>query len=310
LYSLEVMKSLRGLLTGEFAHARRGTLRVFRTLKGLDNAVAAAEKWIPEGLPFRKLSATQLGALEPALGPIICRLAGAIHYEIDESGDARRFCEVLAEEAQRQGVAFHFGTEIASLRMRSNSVVAAVGATDEFTADEYIVAAGSHAPLLLRSVGVRIPVQPVKGYSITIERPRGPHPLQIPVLDDDLHAAVTPLGASIRVAGTAEFAGYDRSPNPVRTENLVRLLRAILPEVQYDASAMSRWCGLRPVCADGVPIIGRTRISNLLLNTGHGPLGWTLAAGSAQLLVHMITGVSPAIATTPYSLARFETNPK
>jgi D-amino-acid dehydrogenase len=174
-------------------------------------------------------------------------------------------------------------------------------------ADQFVVAAGSHSPRILRRVGVRIPVQPAKGYSITLENRDGQIALRTPVVDDDWHAAIVPLQSAIRVAGTAEFTGYDRSIQPARIKNLVSLLRQVLPCAQLDPTQIKTWCGLRPMSADGVPIIGRTHIQNLLLNTGHGHLGWTMAAGSAHLLMEILVGGTPSIDPSPYSPLRFNT---
>ncbi len=305
LYSLDIMMSLRQSVGLDYSYAARGTLRLFRTTAALVRATAAAKRWTDEGLGFCRLSPMEVVELEPALKSLRDQLAGALHYQVDESGDARRFCEALTAEAQRLGVEFRFGVDVSSLRMHANKIVAAVSQEEEFVADQYVIAAGSYSGPLLGRIGVYVPIQPVKGYSITIEKFRSPYRLAIPIIDDDLHAAVAPLGDMIRVAGTAEFAGYDSTLTPARIRNLVTLLKAILPELQYDATAVRQWCGLRPVCSDGVPIIGRTPINNLLVNTGHGPLGWTMAAGSAHLLADIVSGHSPRIDPAPFSMTRF-----
>jgi D-amino-acid dehydrogenase len=158
---------------------------------------------------------------------------------------------------------------------------------------------------LLASVGQRVPIQPAKGYSVTFDVRDREVPLRFPVIDDQLHAAVVPLGAAIRVAGTAEFAGYDHTVRPDRIRNLLALLRAVLPRQQFDVGEGKRWCGLRPMSVDGVPIIGATGLRNLYVNAGHGPLGWTMAAGSAELLADVISGSATGIDPSPFSLARF-----
>jgi D-amino-acid dehydrogenase len=183
--------------------------------------------------------------------------------------------------------------------------MAVVCGRERFVADRYIVAAGSYSTPLLRRAGVHLPVRPVKGYSVTFDGHRGRPSLTIPVIDDHLHAAVVPLEDAIRVAGTAEFGGYDRTPNPGRIRNLVDLLRKVLPQAQFDTAAAKPWCGLRAMSADGVPIIGPTSVSNLLVNSGHGHLGWTMAAGSAQLLADLTCGDCPSINPAPFGLARF-----
>jgi D-amino-acid dehydrogenase len=114
-----------------------------------------------------------------------------------------------------------------------------------------------------------------------------------------------PLENVIRVAGTAEFTGYDLTLPEARIQNLVRLVNLVLPKAGFERSQAKPWCGLRPMSVDGVPIIGRTPIGNLWVNTGHGPLGWTMAAGSGQMLADLLTGGSPRVNADAYSLARF-----
>jgi D-amino-acid dehydrogenase len=272
----------------------------------LDHASALANRLSSEGLGFRRLSTAEAIELEPVLAPIANRLSGALHYEADETGDAYRFCIALADFARQQGVEFRFRTEVSSLELRSGQVMAAVSARERFVADRYVVAAGSYSTPLLQRAGVRLPVRPVKGYSITIERSSGEHLLRVPIFDDHLHAVVVPLeGGVIRIAGTAEFTGYDLAPSPARIRYLLGLLKEVLPRTSFEPGAARPWCGLRAMSADGVPIIGPTRISNLLVNTGHGHLGWTLAAGSAQLLTDVICGDSPSVDAALYALARF-----
>ncbi len=203
------------------------------------------------------------------------------------------------------GVEFRFRTEVRALQSHAGRVTALLADRESFVADRYVVAAGSYSTPLLRGVGVDVPVRPAKGYSVTFEGVHGRQLLRIPVIDDDLHAAVIPLDGAIRVAGTAEFAGYDRTINPDRIRNLVALLQRILPRGTFTPDAGKPWCGLRPMSVDGVPIIGGTHLSNLAVNTGHGPLGWTSAAGSAQLLTDLISEDPPSLDPTPFELTRF-----
>jgi D-amino-acid dehydrogenase len=305
LYSLKVMQSLR-LETGiDYGRTARGSLKIFRDWATLDRASEAASQISAEGINTRQLSRSDIVDLEPALAPIADQLVGAIHYGDDETGDAYRFCVELAAHAQQLGVDFRFRTEVSSVEMRSNRVSAMKCGRKRFVMDLYVVAAGSYSTPLLRHTGIRLPVRPVKGYAITVDNPQEPPLLRFPVIDDHWHAAVVPLVGALRVAGTAEFAGYDLTLQPARIRNLVSLLRQVLPRAKLDAASLTSWCGLRPMSADGVPIIGRTSISNLLVNTGHGHLGWTMAAASGQLLANLMSGHSPSVDPMPYSLARF-----
>jgi D-amino-acid dehydrogenase len=306
LGSLRRMASLREETRIEYDRAARGALRVFRDAVALDQARAAAERWRGEGVTHRRLSSRETVDLEPALAPIAEQLAGAILYEADETGDAYQFCLALADRAREQGVVFRFETAVASLEVHSGRWSAALGASGErFVADHCLVAAGSDSAPLLRRLGIDLPVRPVKGYSVTLKVEAGRSVLRIPVVDDALHAAIVPLAGAIRVAGTAEFAGYDLTLRAARIRNLLNLLRQVLPREPFDADEAEPWCGLRPMSVDGVPVIGPTPLPNLWVNTGHGHLGWTLAAGSAQLLAELMGGLTPTLDPRPYALARF-----
>jgi len=305
LYSLKVLQSLRQQTGVEYGRSAKGSLKICRDDVSLDRASAAAARLQSEGLSSRRLSRDEAIELEPALAPIANALAGGIHYGVDETGDAYRFCVALAEHARRHGVEFRFRTEVTSLETRSGAVTAVVCNQERFSADRYIVAAASYSTPLLRRVGVHLPVRPAKGYSVTFDDRQGKPSLTMPVVDDSLHAAIVPLQGAIRVAGTAEFAGFDQTLNPNRIRNLRQLLQDVLPQGAFDPETASPWCGLRAMSADGVPIIGPTPVSNLLVSSGHGHLGWTMAAGSAELLADLICGDSPAIDPEPYAMRRF-----
>jgi D-amino-acid dehydrogenase len=305
LYALEVLQSLRQQTAIEYGRTARGSLKIFREQASLDLASEALARTSAKGADFRTLSNRETAELEPALAPIADQLAGAIHYGADETGDAYRFCVALAEHAKQQGVDFRFGTEVTSLEVRSGRITAVVAGSERFEADRYVVAAGSYSTPLLRRVGVNLPVRPAKGYSVTFDDHQDRPSLGIPVIDDHWHAAVVPLAGAIRVAGTAEFAGFDLTLSQARIQNLLKLLREVLPRARIDLGTARPWCGLRPMSVDGVPIIGPTPISNLFVNTGHGHLGWTMAAGSGQLLADLVSGNVPSIDPAPYALTRF-----
>ena len=306
-YSLEVMHSRRNQWNLEYGRVAVGSLRIFRDAKAMAQALASANRRLSEGLRFRPLSSTDVTRLEPALAPTASELVGGIHYESDEIGDAYRFCIGLVSLAQQLGVKFHFGIEVLSLENRGARVTAAVSNHERFEADCYVVAAGSYSRLLLQQLDIGLPVRPAKGYSVTFSHfPSNSRSLSIPIIDDQLHAALVPLADTLRVAGTAEFAGYDVSLREERVRNLRALIKTVLPQSQFDSGTAHPWCGLRPMSADGVPIIGRTPLPNLWVSTGHGHLGWTMAAGSGQLLADLMSDEPPAIDPTPYDSKRFK----
>lgn len=305
LHSLEMMASVRQETGIQYGFAARGTLRLFRDPAALERAIAWAEKLRAEGLTYRRLTASEVVALDPALAPIGAQLAGGIHYPVDEIGNAYKFCVGLAEHARGAGVEFRFRTPVTRIEVRQGNAVAVLSGDERFTADRYVVAAGSYSPLLLEELGIDVPVRPAKGYSITFDRPSSNASFRMPIVDDDFHAVVVPLEDVIRVAGTAEFTGYDRSLPEARIRNLMTLVRLVLPDWRLERADARPWCGLRPLSVDGVPIIGPTSVGNLWINTGHGPLGWTMAAGSGQLLSDLLTGGSPRVDPEAYALSRF-----
>ena len=304
-YSLRVMQLLRDQTQIEYGRATRGSLKLFRNRSKLEAASEASARRSEEGIKSKRLSPDETVNLEPALEPIVDQLAGAIHFPSDEVGDAYQFCVALADCAKRLGVEFHFNTEATALERSGARVSAVICGGERFVADQYLVAAGSYSAPLLRRVGLSVPVRPVKGYSVTFDVPRVQRSLNIPVIDDDWHAAVVPLEDAIRVAGTVEFAGYDLTISHARISNLLKFLRTVLPILRFDLATARPWCGLRPMSIDGVPIVGPSSISNLWINTGHGHLGWTMAAGSGQLLAALMSGKTPNIDPSPYAHSRF-----
>ncbi|MGH8223646.1 MAG: FAD-dependent oxidoreductase, partial [Woeseiaceae bacterium] len=192
------------------------------------------------------------------------------------------------------------GLELSGKRVRGVRVGGAV-----LAADRVVIAAGVHSRRLLRPYGIALPVQPAKGYSVTIDASGLAGTPRIPVLDDTLHAGVTPLAKRLRLVGTAEFAGYDTRVDPVRIDNLFDMLKALFPAVEagLDRQSAIPWAGLRPMSADGKPLIGATTLEGLYVNAGHGHLGWTMAAGSAELLADLMQGARPAIDPDAFALA-------
>lgn len=304
LYSLEIMESLRKETRIDYACKAAGTLKLFRDPDALDRAAAWAARLGRYGLAYRRLSAAETAAVEPALEPIANELAGAIHYQADQTGDAYRFCTELTQQAREGGVEFCFGTDVSALEMRAGRVTAVRTAMGRIPAETVVVAACSFSAPLLKTVGLSLPVRPAKGYSVTFDRMAGHAPLKIPVVDDDLHAVIVPIEDKIRVAGTAEFAGYDLTLSAARAEILVRLLDKVLPQGRPDLATARAWCGLRAMSADGRPLIGPAVLPNLFVNTGHGHLGWTMATGSAQLLTDIVCGTAPTLDAVPYDPRR------
>ncbi|MDR2000715.1 MAG: FAD-dependent oxidoreductase, partial [Zoogloeaceae bacterium] len=228
-------------------------------------------------------------AIEPALAHSTVPIVGGTFTADDESGDAHKFTLALARHAAARGVAFRFGEAVSALLSEGGRITGVRLANGEtLTADAYIVALGSYSPLLLKPLGVRIPVYPAKGYSATFELTADDAAPAVSLIDDGHKLVFSRLGQRLRVAGTAEFTGYDTSINAARCLALVKRVQTVFPGLRDKQPEF--WAGLRPATPGNVPLIGRTRFANLYLNTGHGTLGWTMACGAGKLLAQQVSG--------------------
>jgi D-amino-acid dehydrogenase len=257
---------------------------------------------LQDGLAFQVLDADGAVGVEPALSAVKSRIACALYYPNDAVGDARLYVERIAAVARQAKGEVRLNRSVSAIRPSADGFSVECG-EERLSARRVVLAAGNRTPALARKLGVRLPIKPAKGYSLTYALPPGLAAPRIPVVDDAMHAAVVPLEGRIRVAGTAEFAGESRTLDPQRVENLALLLSRLYPDLapQLDRRSAFGWTGLRPMSADGRPFIGETDRPGLWVNAGHGHLGWTMAAGSARLLADLMHGQPPAIDPTPYA---------
>ncbi|HXM83755.1 MAG TPA: D-amino acid dehydrogenase [Burkholderiales bacterium] len=294
-YSLECLRALRAQLGIRYDELSRGILHFATGASDFEILARHAEAMRALGIDRDVKSAAECLQLEPALEHSEERIYGGVYTPQDESGDARRFTQELGRLCAQRGVAFRFGTVVEAIEQQASGLRLQGG--ERLVADAYVVALGSYSPLLLRGVGVRIPVYPLKGYSITL--PLGPVEAmaapQVSLTDEAHKIVISRLGNRLRAAGTAELDGYDVSINPVRCNAIARRIRQLFPALG-GITLIDRWAGLRPATPNNVPIIGRTRLRNLFLNTGHGTLGWTLACGSAKALADLVSGRTPEVA--------------
>jgi D-amino-acid dehydrogenase len=242
---------------------------------------------------------------EPALARVPGRILGGLRLPGDETGDCFKFTQALAGMAAQLGVEFRNGVQIERLEAEGGAVKAVHTSAGVLQADAFVMAMGSYSPLLLQPLGVRIPVYPVKGYSITmpvIDRSGAP---ESTVMDETYKVGITRLGERIRVGGTAELTGYDTRLREERRAPLVHAVSDLFPH-GGDLAKATFWCGLRPMTPDGTPLIGATPYHNLFLNTGHGTLGWTMSCGSARVLADVISGRSPEISLDGLTMARYQ----
>jgi len=302
-YSHDALKAIVARTGIEYDRLERGILHFFSSAADYENGVKAAALMRDHGVDRRVLDRDAVLAVEPAL-----RRFGGIHggtyTPSDESGDARVFTQKLAQLCAARGVTFLWehdvlgfdksGAKITGVQVRDRGSLRA----STLAADQYVAAAGSYTAPLLRPLGIWLNIYPAKGYSATLRLKRPEDASVVSLLDDTRKIAISRLGDHIRIAGTAEMAGYDTSidgaKSRVRCEALVRRYEELFPGVA-DTSQPNFWAGLRPSTPDNRPYIGRSRIANLWLNAGHGTLGWTHGAGSGRALAELISGRRPQL---------------
>jgi D-amino-acid dehydrogenase len=304
-YSRDSLRALRAATGISYDERTRGTLQLFRTQKQFDASAGDIAVLRESGVAFELLDRAGCLRHEPALARVQDKFVGGLLLPGDETGDCYRFTHRLAELAAELGVDFRFATTIRTLGRsgdRITGVTTDVGVVD---ADAYVVALGSHSPLLLGPIGVRLPVYPVKGYSITVPIADAAGAPESTVMDETHKVAVTRLGDRIRAGGTAELAGYTLRLHEARRKTLVHVVNDLFP-VGGDLGRAEFWCGLRPMTPDGTPVVGPTPIGNLFLATGHGTLGWTMAAGSGRVLADLVSNRATDIDTTDLGLSRYD----
>jgi len=303
-YSRDCLRALRASTGISYDERQRGTLQLFRTRKQFDASAADIAVLQRSGVAFELLEAAGCIEHEPALAHVRDKFVGGLLLPGDETGDCFKFTQRLAALAAAEGVTFRQSVRISRLLGAGTQIDGVETDAGRLDADAYLVALGSYSPLLLKPLGIRIPVYPVKGYSITVPITDPSGAPESTVMDETHKVAVTRLGDRIRVGGTAELAGYTLKLHEARRQTLAHVVGDLFPR-GGDLSRAEFWCGLRPMTPDGTPLVGPTAIRNLYLATGHGTLGWTMAAGTARVIADLLSGRQPEIDLSGLTLARY-----
>jgi D-amino-acid dehydrogenase len=303
-YSRDSLRALRQETGIAYDERSRGTLQLFRTQAQVDGTGGDIDVLKQFGVPFEVLDPAGCIAAEPALAKVRDKIKGGLRLPGDETGDCQMFTERLAALCAGRGVKFRFGTAIDKILVSGKAVTGVATSAGLLTADAYVVALGSYSPLILKPLGLSVPVYPVKGYSITvpITNPDGA-PVST-VMDESYKVAITRLGDRIRAGGTAEISGYDLRLHDARRDTLEHSVGELFPNGGSLKDA-TFWCGLRPMTPDGPPIIGESGVGGLFLNTGHGTLGWTMACGSGRVIADVISGRKPEVDVGELGLSRY-----
>ena len=302
-YSRDCLKALRQQTGIAYEGRQGGTLQLFRTTQQYESAAKDIAVLKEAGVPYELLEAAQLAQAEPALAATQHKLTGGLRLPNDETGDCQLFTQRLAKMAADAGVEFRFNTPVDGLLQEGNKITGVQCGDERVTAEAYVVAFGSYSTALLDEI-VKVPVYPLKGYSLTIPIKDADAAPVSTVLDETYKVAITRFDDRIRVGGMAEIVGYNTKLLPARRGTLEMVVRDLYPQGGHIEQA-TFWSGLRPMTPDGTPIVGRTPLKNLFLNTGHGTLGWTMACGSGQLLADILSGRTPAIAADDLSVMRY-----
>ncbi len=310
-YSRDVLQELRSQLGLQYDQRTQGILHFYTSAREFEGALGPTEQMCGLGCARQVVSADEAVRIEPALAPIRAQLAGATFTAEDESGDANLFTRELARAAQEAGVRWRMGCHVTALHQAGGEIdhveiTNEEGRYERLQADAYVLSLGSYSPMLAQPLGIRLPIYPAKGYSVTLPVRDPEAAYQVSLTDDEYklvfsrytHAGDPATGRPardvMRVAGTAELNGYGRELSAVRCAAIVRRVEQLFPGAADTAQAQY-WSGLRPATPSNVPLIGRTRVGRLFLNTGHGTLGWTHACGSGRSIARIVSGLAPEL---------------
>ena len=303
-YSRDCMQELRAETGISYDERTQGTLQLFRTQKQLDGVGKDVDILKQYGVPFQVLDRDGYLEYEPALSHVKEKFVGALRMPGDETGDCFKFTQSMCELAKQHGARFLFNQDIQEIRYQGDRIVDVRTDTGHYVADDYVMAMGSYSTHMLKPLGLDIPVYPVKGFSITVPIVDSAMAPESTIMDETHKVAVTRLGDRIRVGGTAQLSGFDLALDAGPRRTLEFVVNDLFPK-GGDVAKAEFWTGLRPMTPDGTPILGETRYRNLHLSTGHGTLGWTMAAGTGRVMADLLAGNKPEIDMEGLTMARY-----
>ena len=303
-YSRDALTELLDEVQIDFDLREKGTLQLFRKQKQIDGSKADQDVLAAYDSPFEVLDRDGCVAAEPGLAPVAHKFVGGLRLTSDRTGDCRMFTQALAKKAEALGVTFHYNVNIDGFAMEQARIIGVDSTDGRVTGDKYVCAMGPYAPILLKTIGIRLPIYPIKGYSITLPITDPDFAPQSTIMDETFKVGVTRLGDRIRVAGQAEIIGYNQKLGRHSTDAVRHVVTDMFPK-GGDVSKAEGWTGLRPMTPDGTPVLGPTRYDNLFLNTGHGTLGWTMSCGSARVVADMVMEKTPEIDMDGLTAARY-----
>ena len=303
-YSRDCLRELREDTGIRYDDRAQGTLQLFRTQKQLDGVGKDVDILKQYGVPYQVLDRAGYLQYEPALAGVQDKFLGGLRLPGDETGDCFQFTQRLADMARELGVRFEFGVNIQSLAQQGDKLVGVQTDRGLMRADHYVMALGSYSPQLAKPLGIDLPIYPVKGFSITVPITDAAQAPESTIMDETHKVAVTRLGDRIRVGGTAQLSGFNLDLEAGRRKTLEFVVNDLFPN-GGDVARAEFWAGLRPMTPDGTPILGACRVRNMTLATGHGTLGWTMAAGTGRVIADLMSGKTPQISMEGLGVDRY-----
>lgn len=283
-------EELAGMWGNDFGLTKRGLLMLCKTQHGLDDEAKFAARANALGVPAQVLDAKAAAALDP---DITMDIAGAVLFPKDAHLTPGRFMAALRAQCEAAGVRFKWNTEVTGFAREGNQLKAVRTTHGEFTADEVVLCGGAWSPLLADELGLHLPIQAGKGYSLTLPKP--PQLPQLCSICTEARLAVTPMGGALRIGGTMEIAGLNEDINPVRVRGIIKSALKYFPAFkELDFDGIQPWRGLRPCSPDGLPYIGRTaKFANLSFAAGHAMMGLSLAPITGRLMAQILSDELP-----------------
>jgi D-amino-acid dehydrogenase len=303
-YSRACLEGIRNATGIEYDQRMLGTLQLFRTEAEMAGSSKDIKVLKELGIAHSVHDRSGCLNLEPGLAKSQDKIVGGLLLSTDETGDCFKFTQRLGKITADMGVIYQMNTQIHRVDVSGGEVSCVHTSEGPMRADAYVLALGSYSPLLMRPHGIQLPVYPVKGYSITMPITSEADAPTSTVMDERHKVAITRLGDRIRAAGIAEISGYNTYLNADRCETVLHSVSDLYP-AGGDFARAKFWSGMRPMIPDGTPLVGPSPLKNLYFNTGHGTLGWTMAAGSGKLVSDLIAGKKPDIDTEGLTLARY-----
>jgi D-amino-acid dehydrogenase len=294
VYSQKILHQTLADHALDYDRISRGILYFHRTEEALARGVEHMRILADDGQEIRVLDRDQVVELEPSLAAAKDKIAGGIYCPTDETGDCHKFARAIAAACEQGGAELRYDTAVLGFELDGDRLAGVRTSKGDLRADGYVMCLGNDSPLLARQLGLKLPVYPIKGYSLTI--PIGNHrqPPTIGSVDETNLVAISRFGDRMRITATAEFAGYDTRHTERDFEFMAGVAKELYPDgADYDRA--QHWAGLRPMTPEGTPILGPSRYRNLWLNTGQGHMGWTMSHGSARITADLIAGRTPAI---------------